>query len=246
MGSDPKADRKKKIEQEYVYALEAMMGDAVEHEREEKTKALKEAEEQNAKKLKAKSQLIKLVTAAAIFTVLVVFGALWVWFEEQVVPVETIAVEIRDVIKEEIANSKEPVRQWAELSDKEKEDLRIEAYVRFPEILAHNQRGKYYNVNEWMIKKKRVVHPFVRDIFRINIGKLTVWNGKEYKLPGVYSTLIDDAPKIKAYIESRDAPPNDLGIWLVKVKKYADYRVEEDGTKAFVMIEDRFRALSQQ
>lgn len=134
-------------------------------------------------------------------------------------------------------------RQWATLEADEKEQLRIEAYAKFPEILAHNKRGKYYNVQNWMIEEKGLTHPFVRDIFRVDIGKITIWNGKEYNLPGVYTTLLDDAPKVAAYINDPNTQPDNLKRWLLQVRGQADY-VTEDGVSVYRMIESRFKDLN--
>ncbi len=238
------------IGQDVRYALEALVGDAVDHERAKNDAALSAAKSDAARAMAAKTHMLRRVVVGAVSAVIliggVMGGGLWLWFGAHPSPaVDTLTATLQHTIRAEIAQSQKPVVQWASLPDVDKDALRIEAYARFPEILAHNKRGKYYSVNTWLLEEKRVLHPFVRDIFRRDIGKVTHWNGRAYKLPGVYTTLIEEAPKIKAYLDSRATPPNDVEVWLAQVKRHADFTTVEDGTPAYVLIEARFTASSR-
>lgn len=237
--ADKKSERKKRIEQEYVYALEAMMGDAVDHEREEKARALQEAEEQSAKKLKAKSRMMKLVAVGAVAVVLMISGALWMWFEGRpapTVPVEDITAELRDVIKDEIASATQP-KWWRDLDEREQQLLRAQAFLLFPQILKHEVN--WQEITQWMLDAHNVQHYRVRDIFRSAYSKdyPNIYARLEKDLDVVYSEMKRlDSSAFKKYW-GREVPQDFQGrteIWFELIRPYAVEKVGKEKAEDFI------------
>lgn len=181
-----KNDRKKKIDQEYVYALEAMMGDAVEHEREEKAKALQEAEAQSVKKLKDKSKIIRLVSLAAVIAVALISFFTWQWYDRQS---EELGLQLQKEMEERIAQETAPPKSWFDLSYQERNEYIAQGMVLFPEIFG-TDRNKYDRYARWLLSEHKIFNRSPRgDLTSGGRGELVVQGQKFEDLPRIFLTL---------------------------------------------------------
>ena len=186
MAGDPKAERKKKIEQENLYALEAMTGDTVEHEHEEKAKALQEAEEHSAQKLKDKSKIIKLVSLASVLAVVFISFFTWQWYDKQS---EELGLQLQKEMEERIAQETAPPKNWFDLSHQEKDKYIAQGMVLFPEIFG-TDRNKYDRYARWLLSEHRVFNRSTRaDLTSGGRGELVVKGHKFEYVPRIFITL---------------------------------------------------------
>lgn len=162
------------------------MGDAVDHEREEKAKALQEAEEQSAKKLKAKSRVIRAVTLAALAAVIVISFGVWRWYDKQS---EELGIQLQKEMEDKIAAETAPPKDWFSLSYAERNQYIAQGMVLFPEIFG-TDRNKYDRYARWLLSEHKIFNRSPRgDLTSGGRGYLIVKDVKYDDLPRIFLTL---------------------------------------------------------
>lgn len=244
-----KNNRKKKIEQEYVYALEAMMGDAVDHEREEKAKALKEAEEQSDRKLKAKSRTMRAIALAAIVLVITVSLGVWSWYDKQS---EELGLQLQKEMEERIAVETAPPKDWFDLSYAERNQYIAQGMVLFPEIFG-TDRNKYDRYARWLLSEHKIFNRSPRgDLTSGGRGYLVVRDIKYDDLPRIFLTLdqhskefiwafskIDQQTLKRHWGSSAPENPKDrLKKWIQLYKPHAENTLDGKSLDIESMIEE--------
>ena len=209
-----------------MYALEAMMGDAVDHERAEKARALKEAEEKSAKQLQAKSRMMRAVAVGAVVAIRTISGALWVWFDgrptqQQIVSIdddtiEQIVVRLQKSTVEKLEKATEEgnLRIWQEIPEREQIKIRTQTYVYFPGILT--QGIDWESIINWMADEHHVYHKRVSDIFR------NTWETRD--LPRIYERLKRDIHAVYSEIKIADEARLQK-YWKTEIPRSYDERI---------------------
>lgn len=82
------------------------------------------------------------------------------------------------------------VRLWSALPPEGKEELTIQGYVLFPEVLTHGSTKKYNRYALWMVTQKGVVNTNIRDSFSAG-GKVSMRTatGIEVKMPAAFGRI---------------------------------------------------------
>jgi hypothetical protein len=91
------------------------------------------------------------------------------------------------------------VKLWANLPPTQKDDLRIMALARFPNLLRKDAK-KYARLATWLVSQFGIVNHALRDTFSAG-GQIDI---KNTKFPKIYKHLTNDLNKIYANIESID------------------------------------------
>lgn len=98
--------------------------------------------------------------------------------------------------QEDNAASNLIVKKWKNLSNKEKQELKIKAMAFFPEIFS-NKPTKYERLPVWLITREAVMYPALRDLFTSG-GKCDIPIGRKIyqNAPRIFATLINNLSKI--------------------------------------------------
>lgn len=82
------------------------------------------------------------------------------------------------------------VRLWSTLPQEGKEELTVQGYVLFPEVLTHGSTKKYNRYALWMVTQKGVVNTNIRDSFSAG-GKVAMRtaSGIEVKMPAAFGRI---------------------------------------------------------
>ena len=109
------------------------------------------------------------------------------------------------------------VRLWTTLSPQEKEQLTVQGYVLFPEVLSKGNSRKYNRYSLWLASQKGIVNTNVRDGFSAG-GRVEMeaTKGRRFSMPAAFG-------RIKKYKDSiiqmlQTTPEEELEeYWGVKV-----------------------------
>ena len=134
--------------------------------------------------------------------------------------------------KEEVAPP--TVRLWSSLSANEKEELVIQGYTLFPEILTKGNNKKYNRYALWLVTQKGIVNTNIRDGFSAG-GKvmLKTPSGIEVSMPAAFGrinkysdlilkTLYSTDKDVLADCWDDDIQDNRIQQWCRKVALEAD------------------------
>ena len=88
------------------------------------------------------------------------------------------------------------IKQWSNISPDEKMNIRIEAFILFPELLGDSSK-KYMQFSIWLFTECGIVCTSIRDIFTAGGQVNITLNGTQFKLPKIYKHLIDNLVEIK-------------------------------------------------
>lgn len=88
------------------------------------------------------------------------------------------------------------VRVWNTLDSKEKDKIKSEIFVFFPEILTNSNR-KFGRVAAWAVARHGVVIPNIRDLFTSGGKKEISFDNKTFKIPKILYTLKKCMPNIQ-------------------------------------------------
>lgn len=200
------------------------------HELSDALKGIKKGEIEKVKKRNVQT----IIGSVCVVTLIIIlFG--W-WSASQ----NNITQDIREVIKQEIAHIKEPVRSWKDLDKREQQVVRAQVFILFPFILKHGVR--WNPISEWMIQEKNVSHHRIRDIFR-NAPNIN-------NLPKIYQRFLLDLDAIKIEMHNLDAkiikkhwavsvPVSDeqrFLTWISLLEPHVDEKLDDEQSKEFFLL----------
>jgi hypothetical protein len=107
------------------------------------------------------------------------------------------------------------IKIWNNLSDKDRELMKIKAFVYFPELLSNNQ-DKFSRLSMWLITKQGVVCPNLRDTFTGGGRKDIIINQNKYlQAPKILYNLSNYISEVKRIL--LDTPAEELSeYWGLK------------------------------
>lgn len=97
------------------------------------------------------------------------------------------------------------VKLWSSLSPERKEELTIQGYVLFPEVLTHGSTKKYNRYALWMVTQKGVVNTNIRDSFSAG-GRvfMRTATGLEVLMPAAFGRIKRYHELIKGLLKEID------------------------------------------
>jgi len=139
-----------------------------------------------------------------------------------------------DNADEEEAASPPMVRLWTATSAEEKEELTVQGYALFPEVLAKGNNKKYNRYALWLVKQKGIVNTNIRDSFSAG-GKVSmrIAGGIDVLMPAAfgrikkYHELIEETlysvseDTLKEYWETDYISENRLKQWCEMIAEEA-------------------------
>jgi hypothetical protein len=82
------------------------------------------------------------------------------------------------------------LRVWSEVDKEERKYLRLEAFLKFPEVLQSNGNTKYNRTSLWLASSKAIIVPSLRDLFSAGGQKKDQFYGTNVLLPAVVYHLL--------------------------------------------------------
>jgi len=123
-----------------------------------------------------------------------------------------------DIGEDDPASSPFLIRFWNELSDEEKNSLKLESIIKFPTILG-NSNDKYNPVSLWLIQEHSILNSSLRDVYSSGSNPEIVVEGQKGTISTMFNFVLENIETIKKEINSANAE-----FW----QKYWDIKVREE------------------